>query len=210
MSALTPRRLLTALAVVLLLAAAVWWLGRPKPIPVAFAEIDRGRVESTVANTRAGTVEACLRTKLSTILGGRIEVLAVKEGDRVQKGQLLMKLWNDDQQAQSALALTQVVPDPNARAVPLIKEIQDNFQKFPPKDAIVNHTFVEGYLGAKLLTEALRRAGPNPTRKKLRDALESIRDYDVGGLHVGFSPTSHNATHFVDITILNRDGKLLR
>lgn len=108
------------------------------------------------------------------------------------------------------LALTQVVPDPNARAVPLIKEIQDNFQKFPPKDAIVNHTFVEGYLGAKLLTEALRRAGPNPTRKKLRDALESIRDYDVGGLHVGFSPTSHNATHFVDITILNREGKLLR
>lgn len=108
MSALTPRRLLTALAVVLLLAAAIWWLGRPKPIPVVFAEIDRGRVESTVANTRAGTVEACLRTKLSTILGGRIEVLAVKEGDRVQKGQLLMKLWNDDQQAQSALALTQV------------------------------------------------------------------------------------------------------
>ncbi len=108
------------------------------------------------------------------------------------------------------LALTQVVPDPNARAVPLIKDIQDNFQKFPPKDAIVNHTFVEGYLGAKLLTEALRRAGPNPTRKKLRDALESIRDYDVGGLHVGFSPTSHNATHFVDITILNREGKLLR
>lgn len=108
------------------------------------------------------------------------------------------------------LALTQVVPDPNARAVPLIKEIQDNFQKFPPKDAIVNHTFVEGYLGAKLLTEALRRAGPNPTRKKLRDALETIRDYDVGGLHVGFSPTSHNATHFVDITILNREGKLLR
>ena len=40
--------------------------------------------------------------------GGRIEVLAVKEGDRVQKGQLLMKLWNDDQQAQSALAQTQI------------------------------------------------------------------------------------------------------
>ena len=41
-------------------------------------------------------------------MGGRIEVLAVKEGDRVKKGQLLMKLWNDDQQAQSTLAMAQV------------------------------------------------------------------------------------------------------
>lgn len=108
MPKLTARRLLIPLAVVVLLGAAVWWLGRPKPVAVVFAEIDRGRVESTVANTRAGTVEACQRTKLSPIMGGRIEVLAVKEGDRVQKGQLLMKLWNDDQRAQSALALTQV------------------------------------------------------------------------------------------------------
>jgi HlyD family secretion protein len=75
---------------------------------VAVREIDRGKVEASIANTRAGTVEACLRTKLSTITGGRIEVLAVKEGDHVKKGQLLMKLWNDDQQAQSTLAMTQV------------------------------------------------------------------------------------------------------
>lgn len=103
------RRSLIAIAVVAILATVFWWIGRPKPIAVVVKEIDRGKVESSIANTRAGTVEACQRTKLSTILGGRIEVLAVKEGDRVKKGQLLMKLWNDDQQAQSTLALTQVV-----------------------------------------------------------------------------------------------------
>ncbi|MCE5182424.1 MAG: efflux RND transporter periplasmic adaptor subunit [Betaproteobacteria bacterium] len=102
------RRWLTIGFVVLLAAAAVWWLKQPKPVAVAIKEVDKGRVSSTIANTRAGTVEACLRTKLSTILGGRIEVLAVKEGDHVSKGQLLMKLWNDDQQAQSALARTQL------------------------------------------------------------------------------------------------------
>ena len=32
-------------------------------------------------------MEACQRTKLSTIVGGRIELLNVKEGDRVRKGQ---------------------------------------------------------------------------------------------------------------------------
>ena len=102
------RRSLIAL-VLIALVAAFWWIGRPKPIAVTVKEIDRGKVESSIANTRAGTVDACQRTKLSTIMGGRIEVLAVKEGDRVQKGQLLMKLWNDDQQAQSTLAMTQVV-----------------------------------------------------------------------------------------------------
>ncbi len=103
------RRSLVALAIIAALAAIFWWIGRPKPIAVAVREIDRGKVESSIANTRAGTVEACQRTKLSTIMGGRIELLAVKEGDRVKKGQLLLKLWNDDQQAQSALAMTQVV-----------------------------------------------------------------------------------------------------
>jgi HlyD family secretion protein len=107
-TARTVRRVLIALVLVAAVVAAFWWIGRPKPIAVVVREIDRGTVESSIANTRAGTVEACQRTKLSTITGGRIEVLAVKEGDRVKKGQLLIKLWNDDQQAQSALARTQV------------------------------------------------------------------------------------------------------
>ena len=89
-----------AVVVIALLAAALWWFSRPKPIAVSVKAIDRGLVEASIANTRAGTIEACQRTKLSPILGGRIEILAVKEGDQVKKGQLLMKLWNDDQKAQ--------------------------------------------------------------------------------------------------------------
>src|SRR5512147_2189894 len=95
-----PRRVLFGAAVIAALAAAIWWLGRPKPVPVVLAEVGRGAVEATISNTRAGTVEACQRTKLSTIAGGRIEVLTVKEGDKVKKGQLLMRLWIEDQKAQ--------------------------------------------------------------------------------------------------------------
>lgn len=102
------RRLLIAVLLLAAAAAAIWWFTRPKPIAVVLAEVGRGTVEATIANTRAGTVEACQRTKLSTIAGGRIEVLAVKEGDRVKKGQLLMRLWNDDQQAQVAVAQAQL------------------------------------------------------------------------------------------------------
>jgi len=102
------RRLLIALALIIALATAIFWFSRPKPIPVRLHEVAQGRVEATLANTRAGTVEACQRTKLSTIIGGRIEYLGVKEGDRVKKGQVLLKLWNDDQQAQQILTQTQL------------------------------------------------------------------------------------------------------
>jgi HlyD family secretion protein len=102
------RRLILIALAVLALATLIFWSSRPKPIPVALKTVTTGKVEATLANTRAGTVEACQRTKLSTIIGGRIEYLGVKEGDKVKKGQLLLKLWNDDQQANATLARAQV------------------------------------------------------------------------------------------------------
>lgn len=102
------RRMIVIVAAIIALALAYAWLSRSKPVPVTLREVSAGKVEATLANTRAGTVEACLRTKLSTIIGGRIEFLGVKEGDKVKKGQLLLKLWNEDQQAQASLAQSQI------------------------------------------------------------------------------------------------------
>ncbi|AXS80791.1 efflux RND transporter periplasmic adaptor subunit [Dechloromonas sp. HYN0024] len=102
------RRIAVIAAVIALIGLGLFFFTRPKPVPVVLKEAATGKVEATLANTRAGTVEACLRTKLSTIIGGRIEYLGVKEGDKVKKGQLLLKLWNDDQQANAALAQTQI------------------------------------------------------------------------------------------------------
>lgn len=102
------RRGLIVLLVLGAAFAALRWFSRSTPVAVVVVAAERGKVESSVANTRAGSVEACQRTRLSTIVGGRIELLAVKEGDHVRKGQLLLKLWNDDQQAQQTLARTQL------------------------------------------------------------------------------------------------------
>jgi HlyD family secretion protein len=57
-----------------------------------------------VANTRAGTVKACRRAGLSPAIGGQITQLPVKKGDHVERGELLLALWNDDQQARVVLA----------------------------------------------------------------------------------------------------------
>lgn len=90
---------LVALIVLALAVAAGWRLTRPEPIAVVLVEVGRGTVEATLSNTRAGEVEACQRTKMSTIIGGRIDYLGVEEGDRVEAGQVLMRLWNDDLEA---------------------------------------------------------------------------------------------------------------
>ena len=70
--------------------------------------MDEGLVESTVVNTRAGTVEACRRAKLALPSGGQISQMWVKEGDRVKAGQKLLELWNRDLSAQAELARRQV------------------------------------------------------------------------------------------------------
>ncbi|WP_300455795.1 ABC transporter substrate-binding protein [Accumulibacter sp.] len=152
----------------------------------------------------ANTAASAEFLKQSRAAGNLAQYVALSVTDAAQ----VVKRLGADQA--EGLVLTQVVPDPNSRAVPLIREVQDNFAKFAPRDVTLNHTFVEGYLGAKVLTEALRRAGPNPTRKKLRDALEALGSYDTGGVVVSFSARQHVGSHFVDITILNRSGKLLR
>ena len=81
-----------------------WYLTRPKPVKVSAAEVKLGAVLATVANTRAGTVDACDRARLSPPMGGQIARLPFKEGNKVQKGDILLELWNQDQRAQVAQA----------------------------------------------------------------------------------------------------------
>jgi HlyD family secretion protein len=80
------------------------YLTRPQPITVTVTTVQPGSVESTVTNTRAGTIKACRRAKLAPHLGGQISNLAVKEGQRVTKDEILVELWNKDLKAQLTLA----------------------------------------------------------------------------------------------------------
>jgi HlyD family secretion protein len=97
-----------ALAILAGIASGIWYITRPKPIEVSLATVDEGTVESTVVNTRAGTVEACRRAKLALPAGGQISQMWVKEGDRVKAGQKLLELWNRDLAAQAELARRQM------------------------------------------------------------------------------------------------------
>jgi len=92
----------TKIVLVLVVVAVVIYvvMGREQdPITVSAVYPEIRTVEQTVSNTRAGTIDACRRSKMSPAIGGQIAFLQVKEGDLVQKDQVLIELWNKESKA---------------------------------------------------------------------------------------------------------------
>ena len=122
------RRFIKWLVVLLVLAligaAGYWQTTKPRPISVTVAAAEPGIVENTIANTRAGTIEACRRAGLSPSTGGLISVLNVRKGDSVRKGDLLLSLWNKDLMAEIELSQAEAKSaKANARATCLTAEV---------------------------------------------------------------------------------------
>jgi len=76
----------------------------PKPIEVRVVAVERGRVEATLTNSKAGTVRARLRSRLTAETGGRVVEIAHREGEHVNAGELLVRLNDSSLRAQHDLA----------------------------------------------------------------------------------------------------------
>ena len=107
------------------------------------------------------------------------------------------------------LGISQVVPSPYRPQLPVVREYQTLLKKYAP-EAEVNYTSFEQFLGAKVLVEALRRAGPAPTRTKVVKALESMLSYDLGGITLGYSPTNRIGSRYVEVTVIGSNGRLMK
>ncbi|MET3118436.1 branched-chain amino acid transport system substrate-binding protein [Undibacterium sp. GrIS 1.8] len=105
--------------------------------------------------------------------------------------------------------ISQVVPFPWKASTPVVNEYTKVMQKAGIKD--LNFSSLEGFIAAKVFVEGLRRAGRSLSREKLISSLETINtsNYDVGGFDVNFSPTSHNGSKYVDMTVITKEGKFL-
>lgn len=107
------------------------------------------------------------------------------------------------------LGISQVVPYPYQASLPVVREFHRLMKEHAP-EAQVNYTNFEEFLGAKVLVEALRRAGPKPTRERVVRALESLDAFDLGGVRVGFSPKNRIGSRYVEVTVISSTGKLLK
>jgi hypothetical protein len=100
------------------------------------------------------------------------------------------------------------MPNPAIRSVRLVKELALLAEQSGDAEARVSFTSIEGYLMAKTLVEGLRRAGRAPTRASLQRALESVRDWDCGGLTVNFANPGRQGVRYVELSLLGAKGRL--
>ncbi len=104
------------------------------------------------------------------------------------------------------VVVAQVVPPFAKVSVQVVREYQAVMEKRYGKKEF-SFTSLEAYIGAKVLVEAIRHAGPNLTRDSLLKALDGMRNYDAGGYTVAFSPSNHNGSKFVELTAIGNEGR---
>lgn len=104
--------------------------------------------------------------------------------------------------------VTQVFPYERSVAYGFVKEALELAKAKGLAD--VSPAMLEGFTAAKVLVEALRRAGPRPTRQSVQAALEGLKKFDIGGLEVSYGPDDHTGLDFADLSIITQDGRFRR
>jgi len=107
------------------------------------------------------------------------------------------------------VAMTQVVPHPALATSQLASAFREMWKQ-QGREPNLSHEALEGYLTARVVVEALRRAGREPTREAYLRALDSLGDFKVADFHVRFSKGRHLGPTFVEATMLGREGQIVR
>jgi len=107
----------------------------------------------------------------------------------------------------SGVMVSQVIPSPWDNKSALIKEYKQLYLSKPGRQP--GFVSLEGFIAAKAFVEGLQRAGTNLTRASFTKAVESMHALDLGGYVLKFSATDHNASDYVDLTVIRNDGSFM-
>jgi branched-chain amino acid transport system substrate-binding protein len=106
------------------------------------------------------------------------------------------------------VVVSQVSPFPFSATSGIVQE----YQRVMKTMGIKNQSFasIGGFINAKVMVDGLKRAGPNLTRERLVDALESMGKIDYDGFVINYGKSSHLGHRYVELTLISRDGRFLR
>lgn len=108
----------------------------------------------------------------------------------------------------SGVIVSQIVPFPTTASIPLVREYQGVSKSRGSSD--FTHLGLWGHVSARMMVESLKRTGRDITRDKLMDTIEGIKNIDLGNYVLEFAPDKHHGSRFVDITLMGRNGKLVK
>jgi ABC-type branched-subunit amino acid transport system substrate-binding protein len=107
----------------------------------------------------------------------------------------------------NGVVISQVMPFPFSQTTPISREYLAALQRGGNGQS-PNYSSMEGYVAAKVFVEGLRRAGGNPTRETLMSGLESMQNLNFGGFNISFGSHAHQASNFVDLSMLTEEGRV--
>lgn len=112
-------------------------------------------------------------------------------------------------QTAHGIGFSQVFPYPYNDTVKLVRDYRIQLAKHGAGMA-PNYFNLEGYISGRVLVDALRRSGPNPTRQRLMEALNRSGEISLDGFFLKFDPQTRNGSRFTELTVISRDGRLMR
>ena len=137
--------------------------------------------------------------------GGGAQLLGLSSIDPA----ILLKVAGID--AVRGYSLAMVMPNPGKSVNPVIREFNRARTAVGAKDVELSFRAVEGFVAAKVLAEAVRRAGPKPTREQVRRELAHLRNFDVGGgFMVDFSDRTRPGSHYVELGVVGPNGLVIQ
>ena len=107
------------------------------------------------------------------------------------------------------VGISQVFPFPYSATLPLVSEYQALMNRYA-KGTPYSYPSMEGFMNAKVLVTALRKAGKQPTRASVRNALQNLGTLNLGGYPITLSADNHIGSRFVELTVVSRSGALMR
>lgn len=108
-------------------------------------------------------------------------------------------------QAARGLIISQVVPAPEA-TLDISREHRKLMDKYADEPA--SPATLEGFIAAKLLVNSLQKSA-DASAASLRQTLQGEGRINLGGYELNFNKGTR-ASHFVELSVINRDGRLLR
>src|SRR5450755_33878 len=100
--------------------------------------------------------------------------------------------------ASDGIAISQVVPSPTSD-LPVAKAYRQALSVSSPAEQPA-YTSFEGYITGRLLVAGLEKADSLDDREKLVDAIESLTEFDLGGMTLSYSGTKHQGSTAVFMT----------
>ena len=107
------------------------------------------------------------------------------------------------------IAVSQVVPSPQSPTLPIVRDFRSAW-KASGTSLELSHIGLEGYINARAFAAVLARAGASATPQSFIDAAWSMKRQDLGGFEIAFTEPGRGASKFVELTMITREGRLVR